>query len=223
MSVHYKDLVFNLLQKRLYPVLEDYVILDIYYKIIDPTFTESEIKTYDAYVSDPRVTYENENEPFKLVFLSGEGRTFFVHKTNRIDPSLYKTECLRIKLPRNFVNQRFKLYCQSFEEEINTFLAYLNTDIPKIRDFLDITFIESTRFLPQHIQMWVHKYKVCSIPPAQSIHLDDPKWRLFNNYLSIGMSKDGLISTGHPTLYYSTIWKTFIPLAYNPLENPVIV
>lgn len=224
--MHYKTLVLHLLNQQRYPVLSNYVILDIYYKSIDPQVTESTVQMYDRYESDPRVVYEKENDPFQLVYLSGErGRYYFVHKIKQLDTSLYETRCTKIKLSRHFINERLKLHCTTFEEEINRFLSYLNTDISKIREFLNLTFIESTRFLPQYIQMWVVEYKVRVIPKAACVFGDDvdPKWRLFKNRLSTGVSKDCLISTSQPTLYYSTIWKTKIPLAYNPLENPLVV
>ncbi|GFR28731.1 uncharacterized protein TNCT_116911 [Trichonephila clavata] len=55
--------------------------------------------------------------------------------------------------------------CKSFEEEIYNFLTFLNFDISKIREILNLSFVESTRFIPVSITTWVSEYKSEELGP----------------------------------------------------------
>lgn len=240
----YKNLVHSCLKEQCYPVLLDYVIIEIYYKVISPDSDHRHTTMYEANYGSPEVVFEREQDPFKLVYLSGEKRRFCVHKVDVLESNRYATNCIRVKLYRSSVNEILKLKCLTFEEEIYQFIAHLNFDVVRIRELLGLTFVKSTRFLPQYIRMWVETFETkrietCCINP--NTHCFGPsstnflETRIVNGKLSACSSREELLSLNDDLKYkpnnlehhvynmhYSIRWKAVIPLAYNPFENPII-
>lgn len=239
----YKELVLKCLRFNRYPVLQHFVFLDIYYKMI-PEREGSSPSVWVEPGRSPDWIYENENGPFRYIYLTGEGRSYCIHTLETFRTRSYPLRCISIKLYKNSVNESFRTTCETFEEEIYHFITYLNTDVTKIRHFLNLSFSDSTRFVPQRIVMWISErvstqpaMKACGdfesyFGPSKS-HFET---RLVRGKLSPCTSKETLLSLNddvawkpemflpyHPYNYhYSTAWNAFVPLAFNPLENSIV-
>lgn len=276
MYFSYKDLVLKCLDQKTYPLLCDHVIVYVEYKIIDPSdidryinmkrsTTNSSFSTqfaikdnlYDA----PEILYDRENEPFKLVYFSEGPKTnaYCVYKSNYNEhllsqPTKNSKRILGIKLDRFVVDKFLNIQTKSFEEEIYTFITYLNFNVPKLRMLLgNLNFFTSTKFYPLSLKMCVEKYTSKTIPDcsitreefgpstpscSRSGHVIDT--RIVRGKISGASSTDILLSLNDDiwwqnqtssifndsynpyNIYYSTRWKTVVPLAFNPLENPII-
>lgn len=248
--MNYSTLVLNLLKLKKYPVLLDYVILDIYYKTLSPKKLG---KQYSVNCNIPEIIYEKENEATKITYMTTEGNYFYIYKEDIKDLNIKNLpqKCLKIKLNRGFINKILKTSFETFEEEIYTLLSELNFNIPKIREILNLSFIESSCFIPECIQMWVFKYNMSPIT-GQGLCKDyfGPSNDLIDSRMIMGKlatctSKDKILSLRNSealkndeenenlipiyllkyeryTYHYITEFQTYIPLAYNPLENPII-
>lgn len=240
----YRTLVLQLLKQRKYPKLEDYVIIDVYYKMIPMDHPSSSIVRYDRRFDNPEDVYARDCKPFTINFMVCVGDyAFYLHEINALNVESFPTKCISIKINRSYLDD-IVLHQKSdtFEEEIYKFLTLLNYDVPRVASMLNMEFFASTRFLPQRINLFVFKYSVqdvsyeplcqaeqsCFGPSAQTEifpartvlgRLSECKSR------SILLSLNSNIDFPHLkyTQHFSTQWRTLIPLAYNPLENPIIV
>lgn len=232
----YKQVVLDLLQQKQYPVLENYVFLDVYYKTIPP-LTPARIRQYDRRIDQPEDVFIRDANPFDLSYLVPGGDTFYMYHVPRLDVASYPEQCLTLKLNRFVVDTRvLHRMSASFEEELYAFLALLNVDVPRVAPLLDLTFMESTRFLPQHIQLWVHQYqertlasrpltateRSCFGPEKEGVL----SVRELSGHLAAATSHAHILSLRDGpfryTDHYSDHWDAVFPLAFNPLENPII-
>lgn len=238
----YNVLVLELLELGKYPVLEKYVVIDIYYKMIPINYSNESVKGYDRRLMNPQDIYIRDAEPFDIHYLvSTTQHNFHVYHCNALDTSQFPIECLPIKLTRSFLDKTV-LYSQSvsFEEEIYHFLTLLNYDVSRLSPVLNLNFAASTRFLPQRVKLWVFNYleypvvqqplsqneKSCFGPTEESVPV-----RVFLGRLAECTSRSTLLSLNNhlefPKFNYlhhfTEKWKTIVPLAFNPLENPIII
>lgn len=246
--MNYTQLVLNLLKNKHYPVLLDHVVLDIYYKKIKPKCAGKHFIS-----CSPEVIFEQENEPMKIVYLTNQGKYIYVHKESAKDIELKNlpVQCLKVKINKGFINKILKTDYTSFEEEIYKLITELNFNVPKVREILNLSFVDSTRFIPESIQMWISRY---NSKPIQNQCLNKDYFgpandlidaRIIFGKLSPCMSKDIILSLRNSkamendeenetliplsmrqyeryTYHYLTEYQTYIPLAFNPLENPII-
>lgn len=239
----YGSIVLELLDQKKYPVLEGHVLLDIYYKMIPIDHVSRSCKRYDRRVINPEDVYIRDAEPFSLNYLTPFGQnTFYMHHLNTLSTESFQLECIRIKLMRSFVDSTILNRSSiSFEEEIYNFLTLLNHDVPRICSIINLNFLDSTRCLPQRIKLWVFKYSEHTIIQKPLTHnerlcfgpLVNPgviPIRVISGRLSECTSQTTLLSLNNHyefphltyTHHFSEKWKTIIPLAFNPLENPII-
>lgn len=127
----------------------------------------------------------------------------------------------------------------SFEEEIYHFLTLLNNDVPRV--MMNLNFFASTRFLLQRIKLWVFRYSEHSIAihpvsEAEQVRFGPPACheiipiRVFSGRLAECRSRSTLLSLNNNfdflnltyLHHFTEKWKILIPLAFNPLENPII-
>ncbi|KMQ84677.1 protein casc4-like isoform x1 protein, partial [Lasius niger] len=270
----YGNVVQQCARLGLYPVLDDRVFVDVYYKLIEPDERCRLIRSYDCSYESPEIIYERDNVDFGLTFVYGDDdKTVCVYGLNDIsslDTSRYETRCIRIQLERSVVAETLKMpssSLKSLEHELYYFIAHLNTNVPKIRRLLNLSFSRSTRFLPQSVRTWVERYSTRHVSstcmrfsaaserfgpttgsrlrPSSSSSLssrdDDADVltpRTVLGDLAPCTSKEDILSLRDHTdwtipepylryyhvynMHYSERWKTVFPLAYNPLENPVL-
>lgn len=239
----YGSIVLELLDRNKYPVLEGHVLLDIYYKMIPLDHVSSSCKRYDRRMINPEDVYIRDAEPFSLNYLTPFGNdTFYMHHVNTLCVESIPLQCIRVKLARSFVdNTILHRSSTSFEEEIYNFLTLLNNDVPRICSLINLNFLDSTRFLPQRIKLWVFKYSEKTIetqPLTQEerlcfgplVHSGVVPIRVLSGRLAECTSRRILLSLNNhstfPHLSYlhhlSVTRNAIIPLAFNPLENPII-
>lgn len=240
----YTSIVLELLNRDKYPVLEDHVLLDIYYKMIPADHLSTSCKRYDRRMINPEDVYIRDVKPFHLSYLTSFGQdAFYMHHVHTLSIDCIPLRCIRVKLARSFVDATIlNRSSASFEEEIYNFLTLLNTDVPRIRNIINQDFIDSTRFLPQRVKLWVFRYSERFIdhrylslterqqfgpPPVASGVVPI---RVVSGRLSECTSRNTLLSLNnhYPSTCFSYLhhftekWQTVIPLAFNPLENPII-
>lgn len=243
--MEYKSLVLELLVKRKYPVLQDFVVLDIHYKIIPDNAPCDVIHSYDQRIHDPSHVWKQHMDPYRLSYLVNNYPLFYVHELDHLDASTLPLECLRVKLSRCFVDALRNQISQTFEEELYHFLTLLNFDAPRLSPLLGVDFMTCTRMLPQFIRLWAYNYEEkpmeptpvgtqlskCFGPPDD---LSILPVRVLRGRVAPCSSQSTILSlnndheahlTGHcPYIWhYSVRHRTLFPLAYNPLENPIIV
>jgi hypothetical protein len=131
------------------------------------------------------------------------------------------------------------------------FVTHLNFDVPKIRELIDLDFATSTRFLPQFIRTWVYRYETRPVVHAVAgceakLHFGPTRRdagvldaRIARGRLSQCTSTRRILSLNDDiaastllsdwngdcpyTAHYVERWNALVPLAYNPLENPIVV
>lgn len=248
----YKNLVMRLLSNGKYPVLLNFVILEIYYK----NFETKEVgKQHDVRNNIPELVFDQINDdPYQIIFLTKNGKYFYSHKHNifSLNFSHLPLKCKKIKIYKNdAISKILQLKSEiTFEEELYFFITCLNYDIPKIKDLLNLDFIESTTFIPLSLKMKVDKYTVKELegnyekPNCFGPNNNDLQVRLFEGQLSNCFSKTHILSLrdhhafksyldkeDHPdfvnqyncyNIHYALEKQSFIPLAYNPFENPLL-
>lgn len=247
----YRGVVMRLLQQGKYPVLKNFVILEIYYKNFE-TKTIGSLQSSNTIT--PEVLFDKINDPYKIVFFTKKGNNFYSHKEDVFNLNLnhLPLKCKKIKIYKNdAILNLFDLKSDTtFEEEIYLFITYLNYDIPKIKDLLNLDFIESTTFIPLALKIKVSEYDIKNMvgsfemPNFFGPNSNDLQVRLFEGYLSNCYSKTYILSLrDHHALeeyfknnneidflnnyhsyniHYALNQKSFVPLAFNPLENPII-
>lgn len=268
----YKALVLNLLCKCQYPVLRDFVVVDIWYKMIPPVdriVSEDSVKTFDRRYANPLDVWKSNMNPFSLSYLSGGGSsappsTFYLCECDELDTRSLPLQCRRIKLSRSVVDRTVEYHASdSFEEELCLFWGLLNFDLPRVAPLFDMDEFSSTRCLPQFITLWAYRYDAVPFGPcgaasmtAETISRFGPPTtvgesgvlpvRVVRGRLAPCTSSETLLSLNndvdgifHPataadsnvaaaavkapyTIHYVEKSHAFIPLAYNPLENPII-
>lgn len=241
----YKDTVVHLLQSNKYPVLLDYVVFNIYYKKIKPSHPS---ERYSYASSEPSVVYHKVNQPFKLTcFTHCSPNYFHLHyeSPTELDLRSLRLECKSVRINRGLINTHLKLQLPTFEYEIYEFLTRLNFDLHSIFQLIDLTFIESTVFLPITVTMLIHNYgladveEICNDSESFGIGTETLEVRILEGKLSECTSRTSILSLRDhfawkdwPTkftdryspynIHYIPDLKAVVPLAFNPLENPVI-
>lgn len=239
----YTSIVLELLDLGKYPVLEGYVLLDIYFKMIPIDYLSTSVQRYDRHMVNPEDIYIRNAESSNLHYLvSTHSNHFYMHRIHTFDLESFPLECITIKLARSFLDTTvLNMPSASFEEEIYHFLTLLNNDVPRVAPLMNLNFFASTRFLPQRIKLWVFRYSEHSIAfhpvsEAERVRFGPPTCqeiipiRVLSGCLAECTSRTTLLSLNNhfdfPNLTYlhhfTEKWKTLIPLAFNPLENPII-
>lgn len=240
----YASLVLELLKLGKYPVLDGYVFFDIYFKMIPFNYPSASVVQYDQRLLNPEDVYIRDAEPYNLHYLTpSPPHHFYLHRIHTLNVATFPLQCITIKLTRSFLDKTvLQKASASFEEEIYHFLTLLNCDVPRVASLLNLTFLASTRFLPQRIQLWVFKYmekvilyRPVSVPEQACFGPPDGPGilpiRVVSGRLAPCTSRSTLLSLNnhfeYPHLtylhYFSETWCTLIPLAFNPLENPIIM
>lgn len=239
----YCEVVLSLLKEKKYPILEGFVVLDLYYKLIPEDVEPTSIRYYDDRLDNPEDTYVRDRPPFVFCYMiSLTEHRYALCEIKQLDTNSLEEQCRSIRLDRSFLDKHvFHKASATFEEELYEFIKRINFDVPRIRDVLNFTFLTSTRVLPQRIRLWIYKYTIKAItdspvssaergrfgPPAADII----PTRVLLGRLSECTSHSRLLSLNDnvhcPSLkytdHYAVQWKSIVPLAFNPLENPIIV
>lgn len=248
----YSNLVRRLLFQQQYPILLNYIILNIYYRELE---TKETGITFIKNNNDPETIFNQMNEPYHLIFLNDCGNYFTVHKKQYSQFSLsgLPLKCKRFKIYKdNAISETLHLNCNTFEEELYHFIACLNHDIPKIKTLLNLTFIECTKFIPISIKMYSNHYKTAKLagsyekPSYFGPNDNELQIRLVEGHLSSCTKNSYILSLRDHyafikdidtkkidfpqfiynynlyNIYFSLHHKSFIPLVYNPFENPII-
>lgn len=161
--IEYKDLVCQLFNHKQYPILLNHIILELYYKEME---TNDVGITYSKYNHDPETIYNQINDPYILKFLTDNGNYFNLHKQNCFNFNIngLPLKCMRIKIYKNdAINKILNLKCVTFEEEIYHFITYLNYDIPKIKNLLNLNFIQCTQLIPMALKLKICNYKITNM------------------------------------------------------------
>lgn len=253
----YRPLVLNLLSKCQYPVLRDFVVVDIWFKMIPPIhhiLSEESVQTLDRRYVNPLDVWKSKLDPFRLTYLSNasnDPHTFHLHECDELDTKSFHLQCRRVKITRSVVDRTMQHTSVSFEEELCLFWGLLNFNLPKVAPLIDMDDISSTRCLPQFINLWVYHYDTYCFRPSEIVnqplksHFGPPDdkgvipVRVVRGHLAPCMSSTILLSLNNDldvslptttnnnnapyTLHYVEKGNVLIPLAYNPLENPLIV
>lgn len=248
----YKDLVTRLLYKRQYPILLSHVILNIYYREMETKETgitylknNNDPETLFNQINEPyHLIFLNDcgnyfnvhKKPYSQFSLSG-----LPIKCKRL--KIYKNDA---------INETLNLNCNTFEEELYHFITCLNYDIPKIKSLLNLNFIQCTKFIPLSIKLYVNNYKTAMVtgcyekPSYFGPDENELQVRLLEGHLS-NCTKNTYIESLRDhyqfvknidtktidfpqfiynynlyNIHFSLQHKSFIPLAYNPYENPII-
>lgn len=246
MDLDYKTFVLRLLENKKFGHLSDYVILSIHHKWLPAADCSGVQRSFSLLKNDPEVIFETENEPFRYVYLERENHYGLVFKTARF--STGPAQCINVKLRENHVNEALHLKLKTFEEQIYVFVSHLNFDVPRVRSFLGLGFVEATRFVPTYVKLWVSSCRVASIDnycvsprcfgPLESTTIEP---RFVDGRLSPCRSKTRILSLrdhfawekeeNHPefvrnyhpyNIHYVPQFASYVPLAFNPLENPII-
>lgn len=239
--MEYSSVVLELLEKGKYPVLEGHVLLDVYYKMIPSDYVSESSQSYDRRVINPEDVYIRDADPFCINYLTPFGNQLFhMHRTKTLTVESFPLQCIRVKLVRSFVDSTIlNRPSASFEKEIYHLLTLLNTNVPRVASLINLNFLDSTRFLPQRVTLWVFKYTERNVeqkpfttqllsrfgPPSHHEYLPV---RVVSGRLAECTSRSVLLSLNNhvPNLdytdHYSQQWKTTVPLAFNPLENPIV-
>lgn len=234
----YCSLVLNLIKDKKYPVLKNFVILDIYFKMIPTDLEPLYSECHNLY--NP-LDIQNTN-PFLLSYMVKNGKNLFVNEIDKLDTKILPVKCISVKLARSLLDKNILQYpSATFEEEIYHFITLLNFNVPKISSFLDIDYVTSTRFLPQRVTLWPNTFSVHVIDSCPATSLERACFgpvdnevipaRMLRGHLSACTSNSIILSLNNnmkfPSLkytqYYIEKWKTLIHLAFNPLENPIIL
>lgn len=247
MAVDYRNLVTSLLLKKMYPVLRDFVVLELYFKLIPEDIVSDHVQTFDRRYDNPMDVWKLKSNPFHLSYLVGstDRPLYHLHECDELNVSSFPLACRRIKISRSFIDQLLQRKSKSFEEELYHLWTLVNFNLPKIAHVLDIDDMTCTRFLPQFIKLWVYAHDVQFFRPStvgRSVRshfgpVDSDGLlpiRLVRGRLSPCTSRATLLSLNDDlgvalpveyepyTLHYVERHHTLIPLAYNPLENPLV-
>lgn len=242
---NYKVLVLQLLKRNSYPSLEDFVIFDFYFKSIPTDYPSTQVTRFDFRHHDPMDQYIKSSKPFQLSYLvaGNNDNSFYLHQCKDIDAKSFPVECRRIKLSRFIVDTVVEANkkSDSFEQEIYNLVTLINFDLPKVYRLLDFSFIDSTRILPQYIDMQVSNYKIHEIK-HNTVGTDKIRFygpvdensllpvRVVRGRLAPCTSRCNLLSLNDDigaeqtsyTMHLVPNIRGLVPLAYNPLENPII-
>lgn len=252
MVIEYKQLVLSLLRQNGYPSLQNNVVLDIYYKSIPVCTPCATVKCYDRRFDNPTDVWSRDASPFQLSYMvdSGNSCSFYIHTLNgeNFFTRNLPMQCQSIILSRGMMSGILRKTHTCFESEIKDCLGLLNFNTPKLHSLLNFSFAECTRVIPQYVKMRVDKYKINRFQPCTAgldvkSRFGPPETergilpvRVVNGHLTPCTSRSLILSLNddfgplpfvhddEPYLYhYVEKSNVIIPLAYNPLENPIIV
>lgn len=250
--IDYKHLVTKLLLDKQYPIILNDIIFEIYYKEIETNevgitynknnnnpeiiFNQMNEPYNLIFLTDHDNYFSIHKQYFSEFNMSG-----FPLKCMRI--RIYKNDA---------INKTLNLRCSTFEEEIYHFITCLNYDVPRIKSLLNFNFIRCTRFIPISLKMKVNNYRFKNLeglykkPPYFGPNGNNHQTRLLEGRLSNSTINTQIISLRDHyqfqkklnddmelfpefihnyhlyNIYFSMDHKSFVPLAYNPLENPII-
>ncbi|KAG8172618.1 hypothetical protein JTE90_007711, partial [Oedothorax gibbosus] len=159
MAVDYKELVLQLLHQKKYPVLQEFVVVDIHYKMIPSEAPCQTIRSFDRRLHDPQHVWQQHMDPSRISYLVDNPPLFHIHETEHLDTTSLPFDCQRIKLSRGYIDAIRNEASLTFEEELYHFLTLLNFDVPALAPFIDTSFVDCTRLLPQCIRLWTYKYE----------------------------------------------------------------
>lgn len=243
MSHDYQYLVYNLLNRNQQPILLDPILVEVFYKMIPSDYISDSVKMFDKYTHMASDVYAQYLDPWHDSYIVGSNNlnSFSLHQCEFIDSKHFPIECRRIKLRRKLIDSILQKSSKSFEEELYNFITCLNFNVPQIAPLLNLTFQESTRFLPQFIKTVVIKFGIVNLdhntigrdkiryfgPPEEEGVLPV---RIVRGHLSPCTSRSNLLSLnddigGAPFTYLNHLairQNAIVTLAYNPLENPII-
>ncbi|GBN19714.1 hypothetical protein AVEN_261793-1 [Araneus ventricosus] len=246
MAVEYRPLVKDLLSKQMYPILQDFIVMDIHYQIIPEDAPSDTMHSFDRRIHDPLHEWIQHTSPYQLTYLVGNQHLFYVHQTHELQTDTLPFDCRRIKLMRSYVDALRNDSSVSFEEELYHFITLLNFNPPLLAPLLGLDIVTCTRLVPKFIRTWVYKYDVANVsptpigtslrscfgPPERQSVLPI---RVLRGQLAPCTSRSILLSLNNDLqanlpkkpspylMHYSDRLKALIPLAYNPLENPIVV
>lgn len=246
MSVEYRSLVLDLLSKHKYPILQDFVFMDIHYKLIPEDAFSETTHAFDRRIHNPLHEWIQHTSPYQLSYLVENQHLFYVHKINKLQTDTLPMDCQRIKLYRLLVDGIRNNTSASFEEELYHFITLLNFNPTLIAPLLGLDIMTCTRFVPQFLRTWVYQYDTANVSPIpidSSLRAcfgppDRPSVlpiRVLRGQLAPCTSRSVLLSLNNDLqanlsqkpspylMHYADRLKSLIPLAYNPLENPIIV
>ncbi|GFR02494.1 uncharacterized protein TNCT_355261 [Trichonephila clavata] len=218
--------------------------MDIHYKMIPADSPSNVVHSFDRRIHDPMHELIQHSNPYRLSYLVGNDSCFYVHEVDQLLTDSLPMDCQRIKLSRSYVDAIRNDTSDTFEEELYHFITLLNFNLPQLAPLLGFSLMECTRLLPQFLRLWVYDYdsvpvsrvpitpdlRSCFGPPESSSVFPI---RVLRGHLAPCTSRSILLSLNndlstrlsHPPYlwHYSDRIKTLLPLAYNPLENPIIV
>lgn len=241
MAVEYKSLVLDLLKQCQYPILKDFVVMDIHYKLLPENTAVDTVYSYDRRLHDPTHVWKQHEQPFRFSYLSGNKHMIYVHETNSMLPQCLEFDCIRVKLSRYYLDTIQNECSESFEEELYHFIQLLNFNLPKLAPLLGMEVMTCTRLFPQFIKLWIYRYDTAPVkqfPIGKDIlscfgppeHAGVIPVRVMNGKLSPCTSSSVILSLNDNVQshlnylqHYSDRLHAIFPLAYNPLENPLIV
>ena len=248
----YKNLVQKLLLQKKYPVLLNSVILEIYYKQLDTKESGITYNKYntDPEIVFNEINKPYDLIHLKDIgkYFSVHIKNYADFSMSRLPLKCKRIKFYK----NDAISETLNLHCITFEEELYHFIRNLNYDIPKIKSLLNINFIECTTFIPISIKLKVLKYKTENIEgvytklgcfgpnkeilqvrllegqlsnctlTTQIVSLRD-HYQFLNHLNSINFDLPSFVHNYHCyNIHFSTTYNSYIPLAYNPLENPII-
>jgi hypothetical protein len=243
----YKKLVLDLMCRRKYPVLKDFVVVSIFYKQIPLNASTVTCHTFDRRTHDPLHEWKSRQQMSTLSYMVDNDPLFYIHEIDQLDPSYVHTlprQCRNIKINRSFVDAIRNECSDSFEEELYHFITLINFDFPKLAPLLGFDVMTCSRILPQNILLYAYDYDEMPIPytpvtttrekyfgPVEqgAVPIRVLRGRLApctssSRILSLNNDHEAQLHVKTPyTWHFDTLHKTVFPLAFNPLENPVLV
>lgn len=242
--MEYRRLVLELLSQKKYPVLHQYVYIDVFFKMIPTNVPLQSLDCYRIPFDNPEDVYGRDAKPFDISYVVKiNPETFYLHRVAEIRTESYPLQCIPIKLQRSLLDKTvLRASSPTFEEELYQFLTLLNFDVPRIAPLINLSFAQSTRFLPQYVTLRTSNYTVeniesCPLGERERSWFGPPSkeevipTRLLRGRLSECTSRSKILSLNNnaeaPSLSYtqhfSEQWNALFPLAFNPLENPIIL
>ena len=220
--------------------------MDIHYKLIPVHAPCQVIHSFDRRLHDPLHAWKRHQDPYRLSYLVHHPPLFDVHVTDHLDTAALPLDCQRVKLARSYVDAVRNDTSHTFEEELYHFVTLLNFDVPTLAPLLGLDVMTCTRLLPQCLRLWVYHYEERSLPhvpvdsklaacfgppdddliPVRVLRGQLAPCTSDTTLLSLNNDLEARLSGAPPPPYlwhYSLRHKTLVPLAYNPLENPLMV
>ncbi|KAG8156216.1 hypothetical protein JTE90_011126 [Oedothorax gibbosus] len=241
----YRQLVIDLLYRRKYPILKDFVVVSVFYKQIPVALSADQTcHTFDRRIHDPLHEWKSRQQMSTLSYMVDHDPLFYIHEIDQLDTHALPRQCRNVKINRSMVDALRNECSDSFEEELYHFITLLNFNVPKLAPLLGFDVMTCTRILPQNIRLYAYDYDEINIPctpvgvsleksfgPVESgvIPVRVLRGRLApctsaSRILSLNNDHEAELQVKTPyTWHFDTLHRTVFPLAFNPLENPILV